>query len=137
MTPRRAIALVTLALAGTVAASAIAAVTAVAAPPEPAGFRLNGDAQRGKAGYLKRCALCHGDSGDGGGKLAKGLNPKPTAFTTPGLLAKRTDWELYLAVRDGGQAVGLAPTMSGWGKIVSDQEIRDMTAFVRSLAPAP
>lgn len=136
MTPRRAIALVTVALTGTVAAAA--AVTTPGAPPlEPAGFRLAGDAQRGKAGYLKRCALCHGDSGDGGGTLAPGLDPKPTAFSTPGLLAKRTDWELYLAVRDGGQAIGLAPTMSGWGKLVSDQEVRDMTAYVRSLAPAP
>lgn len=117
-------------------AAALVALSAFAAPPEPAGFRLNGDAQRGRVGYLKRCALCHGETGDGRGKLAAGLDPKPTAFTTPGLLARRTDWEIYLAVRDGGQAVGLAPTMSGWGKIVSDQEIRDMAAFVRSLAPS-
>jgi len=116
-------------------AAALVALSAFAAPPEPSGFRLNGDAQRGKAGYLKSCALCHGETGNGRGKLAPGLDPKPTAFTTPGLLAKRTDWEIYVAVRDGGPAVGLAPTMSGWGKIVSDQEIRDMAAFVRSLAP--
>ena len=40
-----------------------------------------------------------------------------------------------IAVRDGGQAIGLSPTMFGWGKTLSDQEIRDMCAFVRSLAP--
>lgn len=51
------------------------------------------------------------------------------------MLAKRSDWEVYLAVRDGGQAIGLSPKMFGWGKALSDQEIRDMSAFVRSLAP--
>jgi cytochrome c oxidase cbb3-type subunit 3 len=123
-------------LRGTVAALVSAVtVSAFAAPPEPPGFRLHGDAKRGQAAYLKRCAVCHGEAGDGRGKIA--LQPKPTDFTAPGVLAKRSDWEIYLAVRDGGQAIGLSPKMFGWGKTLSDQEIRDMSAFVRSLAPAP
>ncbi len=113
------------------------AASVLAAPPEPSGFRLNGDAKRGQAAYLKRCAVCHGDAGDGRGKLAASLTPKPTDFTAPGVLARRSDWEIYLVVRDGGQVIGLSPKMFGWSKALSDQEIRDMCAFVRSLAPAP
>jgi len=36
--------------------------------------------QKGKEIYEKKCALCHGDKGDGKGPAAAGLNPKPTNF---------------------------------------------------------
>jgi mono/diheme cytochrome c family protein len=36
--------------------------------------------QRGKEIYEKKCALCHGDKGDGKGPASAGLNPKPTSF---------------------------------------------------------
>ena len=127
----RMIHLYALALAGA------AGLSALAAPPEPPGFQLNGDAERGSAVYLKSCANCHGRAGDGRGTLAASLKVKPTDFTAPGVLARRSDWELYVVTRDGGKALGLAPVMFGWGKLISDQEIRDVTAYVRSLAPRP
>lgn len=109
-------------------------MSVLAAPPEPPGFQLNGDPARGRAEYMQRCALCHGEKGDGRGKLAASLNPKPVDFATPGLLAKRSDWELYLVVRDGGPALGLSPKMLPWGKVMTDQQLRDAVAYVRSLA---
>jgi high-affinity iron transporter len=112
------------------------AVPALAAEPEPPGFHLDGDAQRGRAVYVRTCILCHGEFGNGRGKLAAGLDPKPKDFTAPGLLSKRSDWELYLVTRDGGQAIGLSSKMAGWSKVLKDQEIRDAAAYVRSLAPA-
>ncbi len=127
MTSWRTAVLVLLLLAGPV-------MTVLAAPPEPPGFRLNGDPVRGRAEYMQRCALCHGETGDGRGKLAASLNPKPADFATPGLLAKRSDWELYLVVRDGGPAIGLSPKMLPWGKVMTDQQLRDAVAYVRSLA---
>ena len=36
--------------------------------------------QKGKKIYEKKCALCHGDKGDGKEPAATGLNPKPTNF---------------------------------------------------------
>jgi mono/diheme cytochrome c family protein len=36
--------------------------------------------QKGKEIYEKKCALCHGNKGDGKGPAAAGLNPKPTNF---------------------------------------------------------
>ncbi|MBS3917943.1 MAG: cytochrome c [Deltaproteobacteria bacterium] len=36
--------------------------------------------QKGKKIYEKKCALCHGDKGDGKGPAGAGLNPKPTNF---------------------------------------------------------
>ena len=113
---------------------AVLALSALAAPPEPSGFRLNGDAQRGRALFLKRCALCHGETGDGHGRLR--VEPAPADLRAPGVVGKRSDWELYVVIRDGGPALGLSVKMLAWGKVVPDQEIRDMAAFVRSLAAA-
>ncbi len=36
--------------------------------------------EKGKEIYEKKCALCHGDRGDGKGPASRGLNPKPTNF---------------------------------------------------------
>ena len=115
------------------ALAAATGLSALAVPPEPPGFQLNGDAERGRPVYLKSCATCHGPAGDGRGKLAASLKVKPTDFTTPGDFARRSDWEVYLMVRDGGKALGLSPAMFGFGKLLSDQEIRDTAAYVRSL----
>lgn len=102
-----------------------------APPPEPPGFQLKGDPARGKPLYAKSCALCHGETGDGRGKLP--LKPPPADLRA--VTGKRSDWELYVVIRDGGPALGLSKQMLGWSKMLSDQEIRDTAAYVRSLAP--
>ena len=117
-------------LAALVAAVAFSA--RAAAPPEPPGFKLKGDAQRGKPLYAKSCALCHGATGDGRGTLPIKPPPADLRAVTP----KRSDWELYVVIRDGGPVLGLSPRMLGWSKTLSDQEIRDTAAYVRSIAPA-
>lgn len=112
----------------------ILAMTAAASvPPAPEGFRLGGDAARGKRVFGRSCALCHGETGNGVGRM-KNLDPKPADFTDKGVMGSRSDWEIYLAVRDGGQAVGRSPKMFGWSKLLTDQEIRDVCAYVRSLS---
>jgi len=99
---------------------------------EPA-FDLGGDAERGAPLFAKRCKLCHGPEGRGDGTMAEKLDPRPADLTDPKVMSRWSDEELYRIVRDGGAAVGLSPRMIGWGKIASDQEIRDMAAFVRTL----
>jgi len=110
-----------------------AALLGAATPPPPDGFQLNGDAERGRAVYAKSCAVCHGVAGDGKSKMAGSLKPKPTDFTNKVLIDQRSDWELYLAVRDGGPALGLSPAMYAWKGLLPDQGIRDAVAYVRSL----
>lgn len=36
--------------------------------------------EKGKEIYMKKCALCHGEKGDGKGPAGAGLTPKPTNF---------------------------------------------------------
>jgi mono/diheme cytochrome c family protein len=110
----------------------IVVLSAAAAPPEPPGFKLGGDAKRGAAVFAKRCALCHGATGDGNGTLK--TDPPARDFRTPELLSSRSDWEIYVVIRDGGTALGLSPKMLGWNKLMTDQDLRDAAAFVRTFA---
>lgn len=97
-------------------------------------FVLGGNAERGAPLFVKRCKLCHGPEGRGDGTMSDKLDPRPADLTDPEVMSRWSDEELYRIVRDGGPAAGLSPRMIGWGKIASDQEIRDMAAFVRTLA---
>jgi len=114
-----------------VLASAVAA-SLLAVPPEPPGFQLNGDAKRGQARFVQRCALCHGETGNGRGRLK--IDPAPADLSAPGVVDKRSDWEIYVVIRDGGPALGLSARMLAWGKVIPDKDLRDTAAFVRSLA---
>ncbi len=54
-------------------------------------------------------------------------------MTDAARMARWNDEDLYLLLRDGGKAMGLSATMPGWSRLATDQEIRDMAAFVRTL----
>ena len=103
-------------------------------PPAPKDFKLNGDPARGKVVYDKSCALCHGPAGQGNGPMAASLSPQPKDLTNKTVTGKRSDWEVYLVIRDGGKVLGLSPQMFSYKKLLKDQEIRDVAAFVRTLA---
>lgn len=113
-------------------AALVAAVSfsAWAAPPAPPGFKLAGDARRGKPLYAKRCAMCHGETGDGRGTLPIKPPPADLRAVTP----KRSDWDVYVVIRDGGPALRLSKQMPGWSRMLSDQEIRDTAVYVRAMA---
>lgn len=100
----------------------------------PAGWKLDGDAARGAPLYAKRCALCHGEGGRGDGKLGATMEPNPGDLTDARRMGRWSDWDLYRLVRDGGPALGLSSKMLGWGRMAPDPEVRDMTAFARSLS---
>ncbi len=121
-------------LAPTALILATATLSAWAVPPAPQGFQLGGDATRGKAVYARSCALCHGPAGKGDGAMAAGLDPKPQDFTSRAEMGKRSDWEIYLVIRDGGKAVGRSPQMLSYKSMLADPQIRDVAAYVRSLA---
>jgi len=115
--------------------SSFALAAALGAASEQAGtFHLDGDVERGATLYLKKCQGCHGPEGRGDGALAKSLDPQPRDLTDAVRMRRYADEDLYRLLRDGGEAVGLSSRMPGWSKLATDQEIRDLAAFVRTLA---
>ena len=48
-----------------------------------------------------------------------------------------TDDYLFKVIKFGGAAVGKSPMMAPVGGLLSDQQIRNVIAFIRSLAKPP
>jgi mono/diheme cytochrome c family protein len=86
------------------------------------------DLAAGKAAYAQHCVVCHGIKGKGNGPSGKNLDPKPTDFTT----AVPNDEEWFKATKFGSLAVGKSKNMEGYASKLSDQQIRDVLAYVKT-----
>jgi len=92
------------------------------------------DAAAGAATYRTYCAACHGATGDGDTPFAKTLDPPPTAHSNGAYMNALTDDYLFRLISQGGAAVGKSPAMAPWGGALSDAQIRNVIAHIRSLA---
>lgn len=95
---------------------------------------IPGDPQQGATHYASLCASCHGARGDGQGPAAAGLNPKPARHDDGTAMNDLSNDYLFKIIKEGGAAVGKSPLMAPWGGTLSDAQIWDVVAFVRSLA---
>lgn len=87
--------------------------------------------EKTKAAYRSVCQSCHGEAGDGKGIAAATLRTKPKSFTA---IAKKSDDELFKVIKEGGPALKLSPLMPPYAAQLNDEEIRQMTQYVRVLA---
>ncbi|MEE8368213.1 MAG: cytochrome c [Thermoanaerobaculia bacterium] len=111
---------------------AIAGVTdRQASRPAPEGWELSGDLDNGKIIYKQYCQKCHGKRGDGQGTMAKDLEMKPRNFTDKEVMLNRSDWEIYLGIKEGGAPVGLSEQMTAWEDALIEEEILDVAFFIR------
>lgn len=99
-----------------------------------------GDSGAGKEAYALYCQTCHGETGTGDGPGAAALDPKPRDFTTGDFaFDPNSDGEtgdpadLALVVQNGAAAYGGSANMVPWGGVLSEQQIRDVVAYVREL----
>lgn len=87
-----------------------------------------GDSRKGKVVYEKSCVLCHGPQGRGDGPVGKTINP-PAADFTGAASKKKTDAELLATIETGRPSTA----MVGWKGQLSEAEIQDVLAYVKSL----
>jgi len=94
------------------------------------------DAVAGSKLAVERCAKCHGPGGrgDGAGLQKLDVDVKPVDWTDRGLMAKLTDDHIATIIRDGGKAVGKSKVMPTYREKLSDAQIADLVAYIRSLA---
>ncbi len=92
------------------------------------------DANRGNDLYHKNCAACHGEAGKGDGPAAAALNPKPKDLADKAYMATLSDKYLLDLVRKGGTGMGKSPLMPPMGSALTDDQIQDVIAYLRSLA---
>jgi mono/diheme cytochrome c family protein len=84
---------------------------------------------RGKMIYERHCVVCHGSEGKGDGELSRVLRSLPTDFTSAAFKNK-SDREVLDAIDDG--VMGSA--MPAWKGSFSEEEMREVVAYIRSLA---
>jgi cytochrome c6 len=83
-----------------------------------------------KANWDNNCAQCHGVTGKGDTKMGKLLNAAD--LTDPKKQASFTDAKATAAIKDGVKQNGKT-TMKAFGGKLSDDEIKALVAYVRTL----
>ena len=117
MTPRSRFRRVACAVGG------IAALLSSLAHAQP-----SGDMPAGKAVYERLCVRCHGTGGWGDGPRAEDQPVPPANFHSP-IVQGRSDEQLKTAIE-----FGLAfSSMHGWRGALTDEEMRDVVAYIRFL----
>lgn len=91
----------------------------------------------GKKIYETYCATCHGDKGKGNGPAAQSLPAKPADHTNGTIMNAFSDQFLYDVIAKGGSAVGKSSFMPSWGSALNDKQIKDIVAYLRSIAEPP
>jgi len=92
------------------------------------GLRFSGDLRRGREIFKSSCSACHGPRGKGNGVLARLLKVKMVDFTDQAMGQWIKDEEILKVVRDGR-----GDFMPSWKEALSENEITDVSAYVRSL----
>ncbi|TDK66672.1 cytochrome c [Sapientia aquatica] len=105
------------------------------APSDPQGVLLPRDSKdaaifRGGLVFANYCVTCHGMNADGNGRAAKLYNPRPANLRT----TDKPDAYISMIVKKGGEFMGRSPKMPPWGEELTDEQIHDVTSYVRSLS---
>ena len=88
----------------------------------------NGKRLYHKAAKPMACKMCHGEKGDGGGKLGKALKPKPRNFTCSETMKNVSAGQMFHIIKNGSPGTGMA----AHGKTLQDKEIWDVIKYIRS-----
>ena len=127
------------ALSRATAVALLVAVSAAVGADQEVAVRANGallprdsrDAAvfRGGLVYANYCVTCHGINADGNGRAARLHKPRPANLRA----SDKNDAYIGLIVRKGGEAIGRSTGMPPWAEELTDEQIADVVAFVRSV----
>ena len=103
------------------------------------GHGLAADAKNGSRIYNQYCISCHGVEGKGDGDRAKNeqLDPRPRVHANGNYLNMIPDMRLFRVIKYGGRAMNFSHIMPQWQHILSDEEILNVLAHIRTLADPP
>jgi mono/diheme cytochrome c family protein len=101
------------------------------------GVAFAAEVSKGKALYQQYCSACHGKQGKGDGPAAAAMHPKPRNHSDGNYMNALSDDHLMKVVSEGGQAVNRSPLMPSWKGALNPQQIRDLIAYLRTLAVPP
>jgi mono/diheme cytochrome c family protein len=95
------------------------------------------DLEAGRKTFEQVCAACHGPAGrpDPNDPVVKALDPQPADLSDPlfNSRAPADDWQIV--VTHGGPALGLSAVMPAQAGALKADEIANVVAYAKTLAP--
>ena len=88
--------------------------------------------ERGRALFLRHCALCHGDRADGKGVRRENLTSPPRDFRDPSWRRSTSPRRVFFAIREGRPHT----PMPAW-KALEVADCWDLTAYVLAAGETP
>ena len=88
--------------------------------------KLKGDMKWGREFYMKNCFTCHGVKGEGNGPRAYFNRPRPRDFTSDASRQILNRPRVFDSITKGR----VGTVMPAWGKVLTEQEIANLTEFV-------
>lgn len=88
---------------------------------------------RGGVVFANYCVTCHGINADGNGRAARLYDPRPANLR----LSDKNDQYMLLIIRAGGQALARSQFMPPWGGELTDEQMRDVVSYLRSINDRP
>lgn len=86
--------------------------------------------RRGRTLFRNSCTLCHGQNGEGDGRMARVIkNPPPFNLT----VSRAPDAYLEKIIREGGEANGRSPRMPPWGDQLTKEQIKSVILYLMTL----
>jgi cytochrome c oxidase cbb3-type subunit 3 len=93
---------------------------------------LHDPVSRGEFIFMTNCVLCHGVHGDGKGHAAILYEPPPADLTR----STKSDVYKEAIIRFGGAWMRRSPFMPAWNHRLTNTEIQDVVAYLRTLLPS-
>ncbi len=92
--------------------------------------------ERAAANFQNHCAVCHGASGhpESAFPMLRELGVVPANFTDALFNSREPTGDFFMVIKHGGAAFGLAEQMPAFGESLSDAEIEELVAYVKTLA---
>ena len=94
---------------------------------------FSGEAGAGRQVHVANCQRCHGSQGKGDGPAGKLLKTKPADWTDKSKMSQLSDSYLFNIISNGGGGVGKSSLMPAFKDKLSEQQVRDVISFIRSL----
>lgn len=88
---------------------------------------------QGSQVYEHYCRICHGELGQGDGFNSTNLAVPPRDFSDEEFWKSATEDKLRAAITGGGTAVGKSVLMPAWGNTLSDEQVRTVIAYLRTV----
>lgn len=91
------------------------------------------DAAAGRELFKSTCSPCHGESGKGDGPAGQLFPVKPADLGERITTNHYSDQYLIDVISKGGSYVGKSNYMPAWSGALTDKQIRNLVAFLRTL----